>query len=259
MDIALKQRLLFFGSYLLIATLALPAQSSTINKIKDFLEIPDKLTKKTSWRGCPSQTAGKMVLNLVNEFDKNGSLYDLNKKIIEENFQKKYFVSKYNIKFNPMKNKLTFTLECPKALVRVSAINSKGVVVSSSILTETGDLYDPTYEILLKSEKILKSDLPNLAVPYEILNQSYKEKLTDFFLSLSGKTRGLISEIILDRKGKMTLILSNKRRPTSVFFGAGNWSEKRIKLSKMVDYLIDRKGLPKTINLTNTKKVVVKF
>ena len=55
-------------------------------------------------------------------------------------------------------------------------------MVSSSILTDSGDLYDPTYELLLKSEKILKSDLPNLAIPYEILNKSYKDKLTDFFL-----------------------------------------------------------------------------
>ena len=259
MDIVLRQRLLFFASFLLVIFFSNRAHSSTFDKIKEFLQVPEKLTKKTSWRGCPSQTAGKMVISLVKEFDDKGSLYYLNKKIVEEGLQKKYFVHHYDIKFDPIRNELSFRLECPKALVRVSAIGEKGTVVSSSILTDSGDLYDPTYELLLKSEKILKSDLPNLAIPYEILNKSYKDKLTDFFLSLNNQTRNLISEIILDQKGKMTLILSNKRRPTSVFFGVGNWSEKRMKLSKMIDYLIDRKGLPKTINLTNTKKVVVKF
>jgi len=259
MGISLKQRLLFLINFFFLITPFNKSDASIIHNIKDFLEIPEKLTTKTHWKNCPSQTVGKFVIELVSEFENNRSLYTVDKKIQEENLLKKYFVKDYKIKFSPINNKLTFNISCPKPLVRVSAINSEGMTVSSSILTEGGKLYDPTYELLLKSENIIESDLPTLAVSYDKLNEKIKDEVSDFFMSLDKTTRSLMSEMILDEKGKMTLILSHKRKPTSVFFGEGNWSEKRIKLSKMVSYLIDQKGLPKTINMTNTKKVVVKF
>jgi hypothetical protein len=259
MGINLKQRLLFLISAVILANPFFSADASIVQKIKDILEIPEKLSTKSYWKGCPSQTVGKFVIEMVNEFESSRSLYSVNKKIEDEKLLKKYFVKDYKIKFNPLKNKLTFNFRCPKALVKVTAINADGLAVSSSVLTEEGKLYDPTYELLLKSEKLLKSDLPTLAVSYEKLNEKTKNQISDFFNSLDNKVRKLMSEMILDENGKMTIILSHKRKPTSVFFGSGNWTEKRIKLSKMIAYLIDRKGLPKTINMTNTKKVVVKF
>lgn len=255
----MKQRLLFLISVLIFTSSFNQANASIVQKIKDLLEIPEKLSTKSHWKGCPSQTVGKFVIELVNDFEKNRSLYSVNKKIEEENLLRKYFINEYKIKFNPIDNKLTFNLTCPKPLVKVSAINPEGKAISSSVLTSDGKLYDPTFELLLKSEKLLKNDLPTLAVSYERLNEKTKDEVSDFFNSLDKKIKNLMSEMILDEDGKMTLILSHKRKPTSVFFGEGNWTEKRIKLTKMIAYLIDRKGLPKTINMTNTKKVVVKF
>tara|TARA_B100000925_G_scaffold291731_1_gene281065 strand:+ start:4654 stop:5433 length:780 start_codon:yes stop_codon:yes gene_type:complete len=259
MGISLKQRLLYLISLSLLICTPYRANASIIQRVKNFLEIPEKLSTKSHWKGCPSQTVGKFVIELVNDFEKNRSLYSVDKKINEERLLKKYFINNYKIKFSPIHNKLTFNLSCPEPLVRVSAINSEGISVSSSILSDDGELYDPTYELLLKSEKLIKGDLPTLAVSYEKLNEKNKNQISDFFISLDKKIKSLMSEMILDENGKMTLILSHKRKPTSVFFGTDNWTEKRIKLTKMIAYLIDRKGLPKTINMTNTKKVVVKF
>ena len=67
-----------------------------------------------------------MVISLVKEFDDKGSFIILIKKLLKKRLQKKYFVHHYDIKFDPIRNELSFRLECPKALVRVSAIGEKG-------------------------------------------------------------------------------------------------------------------------------------
>ena len=122
----MKQRLLFLISVLIFTSSFNQANASIVQKIKDLLEIPEKLSTKSHWKGCPSQTVGKFVIELVNDFEKNRSLYSVNKKIEEENLLKKYFINEYKIKFNPINNKLTFNLTCPKPLVKVSAINPEG-------------------------------------------------------------------------------------------------------------------------------------
>ena len=255
MVISLSQRLLVFISLFIGST----SYSFSSTMLKRWFNIPDKTTTKSSWPGCPSQTAGKFVLSLVKEFEDTQSLFKVNQKIKKNKLTTRYFVDEYNISYSPVKNRLIFNLRCPKALVRVSAINDDGKVVSSSVLVEGGKLFDPTYEMLLKSDKILKSELPTLAISYGRLTEQYKNLLTDFFANLDVKTKSMLSELIVDSSGKMTLILSHKRKPMSVFFGENSWIEKRKKLTRMIAYLLPKKGLPKTINMSNSKKVVVKF
>ena len=55
------------------------------------------------------------------------------------------------------------------------------------------------------------------------------------------------------------MILSFGGRPTTAFLGDDYWSEKIGKLSKVIDYMKEKKSIPTIINLTNSKKIVVKF
>ena len=252
MGMSLNQRLLVLFSVLLFPSLGTASLSKLFN-------IPEKISTKSKWKGCPSQTAGKLILELSKNFEQNKSLYKLSQKITREKLDQKYFINKYSIKYNQFKNEVSYNFECPSALVKVSAINDSGHVVSSSVLVDNGSLYDLTYETLLKSEKILKEELPTLAISAEVLNETYKSLVTSFFINLDALSKKLMSEMIIDEDGKMTIILSHQRRPTSVFLGKENWKEKQIKLTRMVKYLTKKKNLPKIINMTNLKKVVVKF
>ena len=165
MATSLKQRLLVFISLFI----GLSQSAYPSNSISRWLNIPEKLSTKSFWPGCPSQTAGKFILSLVKEFEDSKSLFKIDQKIVKNKLANKYFIDDYKVTYSPIRNRLTFSLNCPKALVRVSAINEEGKVVSSSVLVEGGKLFDPTYEVLLKSEKILKVDLPILAISYECL------------------------------------------------------------------------------------------
>jgi hypothetical protein len=48
-------------------------------------------------------------------------------------------------------------------------------------------------------------------------------------------------------------------RTTSVFLGMDLWETKLEKLTKIISYVEKSQKYPSTINLTNAKKVVVKF
>jgi hypothetical protein len=71
--------------------------------------------------------------------------------------------------------------------------------------------------------------------------------------------RKTLSEVILGTRGNLTIILSLKGRPSSAFLGKDSWTEKTLKLQKIIRFLGEKKKTPSIINLTNSKKVVVKF
>ena len=68
-----------------------------------------------------------------------------------------------------------------------------------------------------------------------------------------------ISEVILSEEKNLTIILSLRNTPSSVFLGKDNWTEKVRKMERVVKYLDKKRKIPAIINLTNSKKVVVKF
>jgi hypothetical protein len=55
------------------------------------------------------------------------------------------------------------------------------------------------------------------------------------------------------------MIFSINRKPSSAFLGSDYWSEKVEKLTKVIDFMKKKKKIPSVINLTNSKKIVVKF
>lgn len=76
---------------------------------------------------------------------------------------------------------------------------------------------------------------------------------------MSIELRSQISEIIVSKNNELTIILALGGKATSVFMGQDLWEEKLTKLNKIVSYVGRNKKYPMSINLVNSKKVVVKF
>lgn len=218
-----------------------------------------KVKYRTSFGKCPSRTAGALTLKLIKLFEDTDSLRSLKKKIIDEKLFKRHFLSKYEIKFDPMTRMLNFNYDCPEPLMKVQVYKDKGHESYNALLVEGGKIFDPTYEILLRNEKKLNYELPSLAIPVKDFNEETQQRLTDVVGIENVSFRKKISEIILDEEQALTIILSIQGNPSSVFIGKDEWKEKITKLKKIISYMELKKKIPAVINLTNSKKVVVKF
>lgn len=219
----------------------------------------DKVHYRTVFGQCPSKIVGRLTLSLIKEFEPNSSLLDVKKKIVDEKLEEKYFLSYYNITYNPLQKMLRFEYDCPKPLMKVQIYKKDGEEFYTAILVDSGKLYDPTYEVLLRTEKLLKGKLPHMAIPVSLINTEMTQKLTSLLNSLDGKFVKQISEVILNEEKELTIIMSVGRKPSSAFLGQDYWSEKVGKLEKIIQTLSKKKTIPAVINLTNAKKIVVKF
>ena len=222
-------------------------------------ESKKQLKYKTYFGSCPSRSAGTLTLKLVDTFEKSKSLRDVKLKIVKEKLNEKHFISDYKISYNPIKKKLNFSFDCPKPLMKVQIYKENGLDSYEAILVDNGQLYDPTYEVLLRSEKKLDSALPFLAIPVGDMDESIQKEITHIVSKMGDKFRKKISEVILNENGDLTVILSLRGSPSSVFLGKNEWNNKVTKLKKIVSYMEKRRKIPVIINLTNSKKVVVKF
>tara|TARA_B100001971_G_scaffold213155_1_gene245546 strand:- start:135458 stop:136192 length:735 start_codon:yes stop_codon:yes gene_type:complete len=218
-----------------------------------------KVQYKTFFGSCPSRVAGKLTLDLVSEFEKNRSLLEIKEKIVKDKLDEKHFLSTYSINYHPVENLLKFKFDCPKPLLKAQIYKKNGDEFYTAILVDNGKFVDPTYEVLLRSEKKLNHQLPHLAYPVSLIDSGIESEIKDLVSKFNKEYKGKISEIIVDDNKKLTLIFSINRRPTSAFLGAEYWGEKVGKLIKIIDYMKEKKTIPAVINLTNSKKVVVKF
>lgn len=221
--------------------------------------IEDKVHYRTFFGSCPSKVVGRLTLNLIKEFEKKRSLLDVKKKIVEEKLEEKYFLSSYKIDYNPLEKMIKFTYDCPEALMKVQIYKKDGAEFYTAILVDNGKLFDPTYEVLLRSENKIKGKLPHLALPANLINSDVHMRLTSLLNKVGEKFVNKISEVILNENEELTIILSIGRKPSSAFLGTEYWNEKIEKLSEVVKYMHKKKTVPSVINLTNSKKVVVKF
>jgi hypothetical protein len=239
---------------LLLITLFSISAHSNVNK-----SLKKKVKYRTFFGKCPSKVVGKLTIGLVREFERNLSLKDVKEKIIKERVVEKHFLSRYDIDYNPLTRFLKFSFDCPSPLLRVQIYKKNGFDYYNAILVDNGELFDPTYEVLLKSEKKLSHNLPSLALPIGDLKKETQMRITSLVKNISLEFRKKISEIILNDNKSLTFILSVRGRPSSVFLGSDDWEEKVEKLTKIIGYMSKRKKVPAIINLTNPKKVVVKF
>lgn len=233
------------------------SQESYSSNIKN--ELIKMIHYQTSFGNCPSRSLGSLTLDLVNEFKKKHSLLDLKKKIINENLEKKHFLSGYQIQYDLVSDLLKFSFECPIPLMRVQIYKDMSQESYNAILADNGEFYDPTYEILLRNEKKFKLQLSYLALPEKMEDKNVRYRIASLVKSVIPSFRSKISEMILGEDQKLTILLSLEGVPSSIFFGENDWEEKMKKLQKIVRYMEDKKKIPSIINLTNSKKVVVKF
>lgn len=195
----------------------------------------------------------------MKEFEKNRSLKDVKEKILNEKLDEKYFLSDYKISYNPIINTLRINLNCPEPLAKVQVYKSNGEEHFSAILASNAKTYEPHYENLMKAEKRLNYNLPLLAISMDQMEGSAPTDLASFIKKMESELRKQISEIIVNKNNDLTIIFALGGKATSVFMGADLWEEKLTKLSKIVGYVGKNKRYPSSINLVNSKKVVVKF
>lgn len=214
---------------------------------------------KTTFGHCPSSSAGKMTLKLIEDFKENKSLFKLKKKIIEDKLADKHYLKNYEIQLDPIDNTLHFALDCPKVLLKVEVLNKKGRSAYESLLVDNGRLFDPTYEVLLRSEGKLKGDLPYLTLSMNSLNKDLTNNLAELILELGENFRQKLSEMVINPQKELTVIMGIEGRASSVFLGRENWSLKLRKLKKIIAFMEQKRKIPTIINLTDPQKVVVKF
>jgi hypothetical protein len=208
---------------------------------------------------CPTRPAGTMALQVVKTFEQSQSLRDVKQKIVDEKWSDKYFVSDYKIAYDPYSKTLSLNLNCPEPLMKVQVYKSGTTESYEAILVDNGQLFDPTYEVLLRSEKKLTRPLPYLALPLGDMEDKVQKDLTGLVKDMRPELRKKLSEVILNDSKELTIILSISGHPSSVFLGPNEWKGKMEKLDKIVNYMELKEKIPSIINLTNSKKVVVKF
>ena len=169
----------------------------------------DKVHYRTVFGQCPSKIVGKLTLSLIKEFETKNSLLDVKKMIVDEKLEEKYYLSYYNVKYNPLEKMLRFEYDCPKPLMKVQIYKKDGEEFYTAILVDNGKLYDPTYEVLLRSEKLLTRKLPHMAIPVSLINTEINKKLTSLLNGLEESFVQSISEVILNEKQELTIINHN--------------------------------------------------
>ncbi len=196
---------------------------------------------------------------LMKEFEKNHSLKEVKEKILSEKLDEKFFLSDYRISYNPVVKTLRIHFECPEPLAKVQVYRTNGQEHYSAILASNARMYEPQYENLMRAEKKLNHALPLMAISMDLLEGSAPTELANFIKKIDIDLRKQISEIILSKNSELTIIFALGGKATSVFMGADLWEEKLSKLTKIVGYVGKNNRFPTSINLVNSKKVVVKF
>lgn len=226
---------------------------------KEASKFSEELSYRSNLGKCPTRPAGTMALQVVKAFEQSHSLRDVKLKMMSEKWSDKYFVSDYKINFDPFSKVLELNFNCPEPLMKVQIYKNNGTETYEAILVDNGQLFDPTYETLLRNEKKITHDLPYLALPVGEMEDKVQADVTSLVKEMRPELRKKLSEVILNENKELTIILSINGHPSSVFMGPDEWNEKVGKLDKIVNYMESKERIPAIINLTNSKKVVVKF
>lgn len=251
----LKMALLLSGFTVFIAVIVMALALPTPKNKSATKEIK----YRTSFGSCPAKVAGTLTLKLARVFDESSSLRQVKKRIVEENLFERHFLENYKISYDPATRLMDFKYECPEPLMKVQVYKEDGKESYDAILVSNAKLVDPTYEELLREEGKLIGDLPYLAMPVGEMEKSVQIKITEMVKAMSPKFRRKLSEVIVGEDKELTVILSIKDHPASVFLGGDLWNEKISKLERLMGYMESKERVPAIVNLTNAEKIVVKF
>ncbi|MBF0311871.1 MAG: cell division protein FtsQ/DivIB [Oligoflexia bacterium] len=225
-----------------------------------YAENSSNIKVRTSFGDCPTRLIGNLTENLFEEFNKRMSLLDIKKKILVEDLQKKNFISSYEIKYDPLLQILEFKYNCPLPRSLVMVYEKDWNELYRAVLGNNGKLYDPTYEVILREEKKLNHELPMLSFPASEADNELQMQITQILNDVRhNKLTKKISEILINQDKELTIILSYKGRTINVFMGTDQWKEKLEKIEKITEHMALNRNLPTTINISNPKKIVVKF
>ena len=253
----------FFKSKKFIISVVVLTILIVTNIVSSSLGPTEQFSADLSYRSnlgkCPTRPAGTMALLAVKTFEQTQSLRDVKLKILNEKWSEKYFVSDYKIQYDPFSKVLDLNFNCPEPLMKVQIYKKDSPESYEAILVDNGQLFDPTYEALLRSEKKLTQDLPYLSMPIGEMDDKVQKDITNLVKDMRPGLRKKLSEVILNDAKELTIILSINGHPSSVFMGLEEWNDKLVKLDKIVNYMELKEKIPAIINLTNSKKVVVKF
>ncbi len=229
-----------------------------------FADLPadekkSNITYKTSFGRCPNRPAGEFFLGLSKAFEENHSLKMVKERIIQDKLREKHFVSEYKIQYDPFRQILKVDFDCPRPLMKVEIYKNEQGDSYEAILVDNGELYDPSYETLLRTEHQLNHDLPSLALPIKEMEKDVQKEVTQLIKTIPEQFLRKFSEVIVGEEKKLIIILSVKNQPCSAFIGNDAWPEKLELLRRTINELEGKGKIPATIDLTNAKKVVVKF
>jgi len=199
------------------------------------------------------------AIKLAKLFEEKNSLRALKMTILKDKLDSRHFISEYSITHNPFKQELEFKLNCPKPLMKVQVYKGTGYEYYDAILAENGELLDPTYEVLLRKENKLNFELPHLALPVGEMEKHVQKSIASLVSLMNEDFKRYLSEIVVNENKEMTMIMSVNGQASTIFMGDTQWEEKLSKLKKITEYMSEKNRMPAIINLTNSKKVVVKF
>ncbi len=229
--------------------------SSTLNA-KNF-------SYKSFFGACPTRPASEFALLIAKRFEEKQSLGDLKKFLENGHHAERYFVSNYKIDFDPLYESIAIKLDCPNPIYRVTFYSPKGARPTSYddlILASDGNFYNKVFADFLSDEGKLTKKLPTLALPESKYGRALWSGLKRVATNIYGlEMEKSLTELIVNKDGTLTLILSVKSHPVSVFFGKTEWDEKIQKLERLVTFSEGQQRIPAIVNMTNAKKVVVKF
>ena len=224
-----------------------------------FFPVLFALTYQTNFTNCPVKSVGNLSLELVAEFEKKRSLYQLKKMILNQGLDQKYFIESYEIEHDWGQDKLKLDFWCPKVIMLAQIYKEDMADYYSALLVDNGKLYDPVYADLLKEENKLVEELPFLSIPVSYLDGAKQLEIARLYNYMNLDLKKEIAEIVLTGEGELVFIVSHLGESITVYMGKENWDEGVIKLSKIISFLEKKESIPSIISLRNLKKVVVKF
>lgn len=207
---------------------------------------------------CPMKSSGDLAILLAKEFDATKSLFKIKKMMVNDRLKESYFLSSYQIGFNPILKRLSFKFTCPSLMAKIQIHRENGQSFLGS-LVDTGEVFDPQYEILLRREKMIESSVPYFAISLKNLNDQKHLGVVKLLKEMNPKLYKQISEVIINDADELSLILKSKNNAISVSFGKEYWDQKVEKVIKIQEHFNQKERQPKFINLTSNKKVVVRF
>ncbi len=218
-----------------------------------------ELKYKVEFGTCPKKTTGDLTLKILDKFRISKSLLEAKKYILDKDLESKFFLSSYDIKFNPVSNELDLSFNCPEPLARLQVYNENGTESYFSVLSKNGKKVDPNYENALRAEKILTAPLPVLSMNKSQINKQRLIDISRYLEKIDKKLVRRISDLIIDENDRLIIIIRNPNHAITAFVGQDDWKNKSKRLLKSIEYFDQKKKYPQYVRFLNSKKIVVKF